>query len=227
MSESITPGESGTPDSSSNVPFVSGSQVPPVAPASQVPAGAGFQAPSAMKPVSVLSTKIPSTVVFGIGLLLFLMPFLDIRCNTVSIQKVSGIQLATGFKVEAPGSNNSIFGKLDGLDTSDNKEPLSNKGGNPYAIAALLLSIASLALAFSSRKSAITGAMITGVLGGIALIGLMIDVKNAVGAETQGDEGIVIAVIFTPWFYISLLAALAGAFLCFRRRGFISPPYSG
>ena len=48
----------------------------------------------------IFGTKIPSSVAFGIGVLLFFMPFVDIKCNTMTLQTVSGVQLATGFEVK-------------------------------------------------------------------------------------------------------------------------------
>ena len=38
-------------------------------------------------------TKIPGTVAFGIAILLFFMPFIDIKCNSITLQKVSGVDL--------------------------------------------------------------------------------------------------------------------------------------
>src|SRR5258705_791711 len=59
----------------------------------------------------MFGTGIPSTVAFAIGVLLFFMPFIDIKCNSMSLQTVSGFQLATGFKMKN-SSNNSLFNDL-------------------------------------------------------------------------------------------------------------------
>ena len=38
----------------------------------------------------ILGTKIPAAVTFGIAVLLFFMPFINIKCNSLTLQKVSG-----------------------------------------------------------------------------------------------------------------------------------------
>ncbi|MET0635597.1 MAG: hypothetical protein ABWZ25_06190 [Chitinophagaceae bacterium] len=167
---------------------------------------------------SVLSTRVPSTIVYAVGVLMFLLPFIEIRCNSVPFAKFSGVQLATGFKIEAPGTNNTVVGRLE--ETSEGKGGHQNDG-NVYAIVALALSLLSLGLAFANARSGISGALITGILAGISLIGLMVNIKKEVATEvTTGDDGVVIGVFFTPWFYLAILAAFMGAFFCFRRLGY-------
>ena len=75
--------------------------------------------------------------------------------------------------------------------------------------------------------------MITGILAAVALIATMIDVKSQVKAQMpdlrnrpRGDDlsgfdklgdSIYIAVDFTPWFYIAVIAFLVAAFFCYKR----------
>src|SRR6185436_10271425 len=57
----------------------------------------------------MFGTKIPSSVAFVVAVLLFFMPFIDIKCNNMSLQQVSGFQLATGFKMKNNSSDNSFL----------------------------------------------------------------------------------------------------------------------
>ena len=57
----------------------------------------------------IFATKIPSSVVLGIAILLFFLPFVDVKCNTMSLQTVSGFELATGFEIKKTDSDNSSF----------------------------------------------------------------------------------------------------------------------
>ncbi len=194
--------------------------------------------PSSAAP-GIFTGKIPSTVAFGIGLLLFLMPFIDIKCNNMSLQQVNGVQLATGFQMKNSSSDNSYLDDLksDTVDKeitkattkTDKKEP------NLYAMIALGLGILGLVLSFTNAKAAIGGAMVTGIASAGALIGLMLDIKKKVKLDmpsTGGDgdisEGldkigktvtdkVNITVDFTPWFYIAVIAFLAAAFFCYKR----------
>lgn len=189
--------------------------IPPSSPASQP---------------GIFGTKIPSTVAFGVGILLFFMPFLDIKCNSMVLQKVSGVQLATGFKIKSPGSDNSLVGSFEKMDDSETKvtNKPEKKDPNILALAALILGIVGLVLSLRDAK---TGGLITGTLATVALIATMIDVKSKLKTElpdlnknsgnTTSDfdklgDSMYIAVDFTPWFYITVIAFAAAAFFCYK-----------
>lgn len=193
-----------------------GNPIPPIAPVSQP---------------GVFGTKIPSSVAFGIGVLLFFMPFLDIKCNSMVLQKVSGVQLATGFKIKSPGADNSLIGSFENMSDNDAKvkDKTEKKDPNILALTALGLGIAGLVLSLRNAK---TGGLITGILGAVALIATMIDVKSKLKTElpnlnknsgnTTSDfdrlgDNMYIAVDFTPWFYITIIAFAAAAFFCYKR----------
>jgi hypothetical protein len=186
--------------------------------------------PAATTPgTSVLKTKIPSAVVYGVGLLLFFLPFLDIKCNSMVLQKVSGVQLATGFRIESPGSDNSLVGSLEKLDrNSSSIDETEKKDANLLALASLVLGIAAFICVLATIK---TGGMIAGLLAAVGLIATMIDVKSELSSElpalntkagkmrTDFDKfsnEILISVDFTPAFYIAILAFGTGAFLCYK-----------
>ncbi len=189
----------------------------------------------------LFGTKIPSSVAFVVAVLLFFMPFIDIKCNDMSLQTVSGIQLATGFKMKNKNSGNSLFNdfKTDKTDKNITRTTTKNdkKDPNLYAMVALGLGVLGLLLSFTNAKAAIGSAMVTGIASAGALIGMMLDVKKKVkldmpstgsksddsiskGIENFGKElgdKINITVDFTPWFYIAVIAFLAAAFFCYKR----------
>jgi len=201
-------------------------------------------APASATP-GLFGSKIPSSVAFIVAILLFLMPFIDIKCNNMSLQQVSGLQLATGFKMKNNSSDNSFLNdvKTDKVDEtitktatkSDDKQP------NLYALIALGLGILGLLLSFTNAKAAIGGAMVTGIASAGAMIGMMLDIKKKVkldmpdisGKGGNNDVGntidkigdkmndlgnkMNISVDFTPWFYLAVVAFLAAAFFCYRR----------
>lgn len=179
------------------------SPVIPVAPAPQTP--------------GLLATKIPATTSFVIALFVFLMPFLDIRCNEMSLKKINGVELATGYKIDSPGRSNSLF---DGLD-KNNDNQISEKGkseSNLYALAALLIGLAGLGLSLLNAKTAMSAAMASGALAAAALIGLMIDIKRQVSSQqAEQSKDVVISVDFTVWFYLALLGFVAAAWFSYKR----------
>lgn len=199
--------------------------------------------PPALPPSSggMFVSKTPSIVAFGIGILLFLMPFIDIKCNNMSLQQVSGLQLATGFNMKNNSSTNSYLDdiKTDKVDDEITKATTgtTKKDPNMYAMIALGLGVLGLVLSFTNVKAGVGGAIATAVGSAGALIGLMLDVKKKVkldipktGESTADDvigkvgdqvskvtDNMNIVVVFTPWFYIAIIAFLAAAFFCYRR----------
>jgi hypothetical protein len=193
----------------------------------------------------MFGTKIPSSVAFVVAVLLFFMPFVDIKCNDMSLQTVSGVQLATGFQMKNNSSDNSFLNdiKSDTVDETitktttktDKKEP------NLYAMVALGLGVIGLVLSFTNGKAAVGMAMVAGIAAAGAMIGLMLDVKKKVKLDLpdlsdktpDNDVGNTIdkvgkevdnladtmrlSVEFTPWFYVAIVAFLAAAFFCYKR----------
>ena len=217
-------------DSNQPTPVTS-TPIPPVSPVYAAPRGMG--------------SKVPPTAAFLVGILLFLMPFIDIKCNGVSLQQVNGLQLATGFKMKNNSSDNAFLNdiKPDNVDTGITKATTgaTKKDPNLYALIALCLGGLGVLLSLTNSKAAIGGAIITGVAASGALIGLMLDVKKKVkldlpnmnGKTGDNDVGntidkitgkvnevtdkMNITVNFTPWFYIAVAAFLLAAFFCYRR----------
>lgn len=199
------------------------------------------------QPVSrgMFVSKTPSTVAFAVAVLLFLMPFIDIKCNNMSLQQVRGFELATGFKMKKNSSSNSYLDdiKTDKVDDEITKATTNTdkKDPNLFAMVALGLGVLGLILSFANSKGAAGGGIVTGLAGAGALIGLMLDVKKKVkldmpnmsgktGDNTVGEtidkigdkmsevtDNMKITVDFTPWFYIAVLAFLVAAFFCYRR----------
>ncbi len=181
-------------------------------------------APVTTPPVQPI-TKIPTTISFGVVLLLFFLPFLEIKCNNMVLQKVSGVQLATGFKVKGPGSSNSIVGNLEGFSKNKNTSVKSERRSpNLPALLALGLGIAGLVLALrESRK----GSFIVAILGGVALVATMIDVKSKLNSELRGSgsslsgsrdfgEDLLVSIDFAPGLYLAILGFAAAAFFSYK-----------
>ncbi len=196
-------------------------------------------APATAVSPGLFGGKIPSVVAYAVGILLFFLPFLDIKCNNYSLQQVSGFQLATGFKLKNNSSDNSFLNdiKTDKVDEAITKTTTKTdkKDPNLYALIGLGLGVLGLLLSFTNAKAAIGGSIITGVASAAALIGLMVDVKKKVKLDfpdTGGDDAISkgidkigssisdnvsISVDFTPWFYVAVIAFLAAAFFSYKR----------
>src|SRR4030095_6477648 len=144
--------------------------------------------PDSSQQPGIFTTKIPSAVTFGIGILLFFMPFVDIKCNSITLQKVTGAELATGFEIKGPGSDNTVVGDFEKMDDKKGDVHFREGKNDPNIFALVALAMAVLAFIFSlvDSKKALTGAVIAGALTVAALIGAMIDIKRKV--EVQVPE---------------------------------------
>lgn len=181
----------------------------------------------------MFGTKIPATVAFIVGVLLFFLPFMEIKCGNNTLQQVSGFQMATGFNVKSNKPGNSL---LDDFNTNKSERNISKtekKDPNMFALIALGLGVIGLLLSFAKARGVLGIGMITGLLAAVALIVLMIDVKRQVKLEMPASSGgednnlfkgmnsfgdnMGISVVFTPWFYIAVIAFLAAAFFCYKR----------
>ena len=171
------------------------------------------------KPSGVFGTKIPSSIAFAIGVLLFFLPFIDIKCNNMSLQKVNGVELATGFHIKGPDSNDSFAGTFENsTDNNKLKKKEDRKDPNVFALAALVLGVAGFLLSMLNNKAGAGGGLVTGALATVAMIGLLIDIKADINDQLLGKEpDISIAVEFTAWFFLSLLSFLAAAYFSYRR----------
>jgi hypothetical protein len=170
----------------------------------------------------VFGTKIPSSVAFAVGILLFLLPFAEIKCNNATLMQNSGLGIAMGSEWKM--SEKSMLGALGG---EGNTSPIADKKKDPnfYAIAALALGLIGLILSLLNARTAAGSAMVSGVLSAAALIGLWLDLKKTMNsslADTEktggmGMDKIKLSLQLTPWFYIAVVAFLVAAFFCYKR----------
>jgi len=171
-------------------------------------------------PVSGTSRRSFTPILFLVGVVFFFLPFVDIRCNNVSLQQISGINLATGFKIKTT-PNGSL---LDNLDRSNNDDITFNKDAevrdlNVYALVALVLGIGGLIISLINFKGREVLGVVAGIGAAVALIGLMADIRSQVklNLSTKTDiANIQLAVDLPPWFYITIAVFLAGAILSYK-----------
>ena len=189
----------------------------------------------------IFVSKVPGVTAFIIAILLFLMPFVDIKCNGTSLKKFNGVELATGYKVDMDGKNNSLLDKAKETTVDTTAKVTDKSKKSLYMLIALIVGGVGLILSFTNAKAFLAIAMLAGILGAGGLIMGMIDIKkeakvnvpnvkdktpdNDVGntIDKIGDkmsdlsDNIKITVDFTPWFYIAVIAFLAAAFFSYRR----------
>jgi hypothetical protein len=184
----------------------------------------------------IFGTKIPSAVAFAVGVLLFLLPFSEIKCGSTTLANKSGLDIALGNEWKAVSGgmfDKNDFQKKSLPATKEQKGQTQN-----FAIVALGLGLLGLLLSFGNGKATAGGGGLTGLLSAGALIGLMLDLKKnfnasvanqAIDKTQEGTDSsgfdkigeslnnIKPTLNFTPWFYIAVIVFLVAAFFCYLR----------
>ncbi len=189
---------------------------------------------SSTPPPGMFGTKVPSSIAFLVGLLVFLLPFSEIRCGGTKIMTKSGLDYALG------NDWKPVAGGLGGGDMQKKSMDAGKeqKGNTQYfIIGAFALGLLGLLLCFGSARAA-GGGLVTGILGAGALIGFMLDEKKnfanslreqAIDKTAEGADNIGLDKISntmgdikptlasTPWLYIAIAAFILAAIFCYMR----------
>lgn len=173
-----------------------------------------------------------TTISFAVGVLLFFLPFMEVKCNGTTLAQMSGTDMVTGaepkmgadFEQMAKGLNK----KNDGVTTTTKTE----KKGKVYvlAIVALALGIIGVIISLMKKGGYNKLEMVVGAIGAIALIALMIHVKSDVNSQMETDKkgsdefsGMVnISIDFTIWFFLCVLSYLAAAFFSYKQKDLVN-----
>jgi hypothetical protein len=167
-----------------------------------------------------LRSPYTTTISFAVAILLFLLPFAEVKCNGSTLMSNTGIGIATGGKWRTVAdAGKGLFGgdtnKTSSSVSQDEKQP-----PNKYAGAALVLGIIGLIVTFLKFKPKNPVVIAIGIIAAVALIALMIQLKSDVGAKTGKDNelnmDVKIKVAFTIWYFLSLLSFIAAAFFGYK-----------
>ena len=116
-----------------------------------------LSAPAPAPAPGIFGTKIPSSVAFVVGILLFLLPFAEIKCGGTVIAKNTGLGIAMGKEWQSVASKN-MLGNNDNND-KDEGGVTKKQGLNQYALLALVIGILGLVFSLLSTKIILDGKM--------------------------------------------------------------------
>jgi hypothetical protein len=176
--------------------------------------------PPVTSSTGLFGTKIPSTTAFLIAILLFLLPFAEIKCNGNAIANNTGLGIAMGGEWKEVVSKNLLGDNS----TNDKKEFNQSQDPNIFAIAAFAFGITGLLLAFLNFKGGGRINLFIGLLSAILLIAMLIDLKSKAKSDTSVKSsdlnlniGIKITVDGTVWFYLAVILFLAAALFSWQK----------
>ncbi|MEO7922225.1 MAG: hypothetical protein ABIR30_00960 [Chitinophagaceae bacterium] len=164
-----------------------------------------------------------ATISFAAGLLLFLLPFAQLKCTSVTLAENTGIGIAIGeqWKVADLGEMSPFVPKNDMAKISK-ANPLKT-GPNVFALVALAAGAAGLAFSLSSTNMRHVIGVSAGILAALMLIAVMVQFGLLLRSATdikEGDSnfnmGVVVKIQFTLWYYLSLAAFATASFFSYK-----------
>src|SRR6266496_5040162 len=178
--------------------------------------------PATPSSTGIFGTKIPATAAFLVAILLFLLPFAEVRCNGSTMANNTGVGIAMGSEWKEVVTKN-IFGES--LNTNDSKKEFNQKRDpNIFAITALALGLLGLLIAFLNFNGGGKINLFIGLLAAASLIAMLIDLKSKVKSDTSVKSsdlnfnmGMKITVDGTGWNYFALILFLAAALFSWQR----------
>lgn len=169
------------------------------------------------------------TITYAVGLLLFLLPFFDIKCNNVTMAQLKGIDVAFGGK---PSVNRDLESMQNGFGSrgfDDNNVQAARPQGEGHlfitALIAFVLGVIGLILSLLNKGRNQRPNMIIGIAGAVALIASWIQVSAYVNSNAKPHEnpdadfsGMVnISASPTFWFILCLICFAVAAYYSYKQ----------
>jgi hypothetical protein len=188
----------------------------------------GTQANAPVSPATsatgVFGTKIPSSLAFLLAILLFLLPFAEIRCNGAAVANNTGLGIATGAEWKEVVTKN-IFGNDFQSNPSPKESNVEKQDPNNFAIAALALGVIGVFIAFLTPKGGGRFNLVVGILAAVSLIAMLIDLRSKAKSENSVkssdlnfNAGVIVTVEGTGWFYLAIILFILGGVFSYLKR---------
>jgi len=134
---------------------------------------------------------------FIVGIVCFVLPFLQLSCNGTKVMQFTGVQLVTGSEMKDPMGGRS--------------KKISSE---PFAVVALIALAAGVGFCASPKRSM---SILAAISGGIVVVS-MLALKMRLDAEiTKEASGMPITIDYLIGFWSICLAAIAGLVLSIMR----------
>lgn len=171
--------------------------------------------------------KHTTSVAYLVGLLLFFLPFVQIKCNDMPFAENTGLGLAFGTDYKVTNNLNPLNGDLGNRDKADAAPTSENGKMYVLALLALILGVAGLGISLSNMRSGPSVNLVTGILAALCMISLMFQISADVKGETNKPDrvsdftdAVKVSVNYTFWFYLSVCSFLAAAFFSYKHKRF-------
>ena len=174
-------------------------------------------------PRGMFGSNIPSAVAFLVGILLFLLPFAEVRCNGTPLANNTGLGIAMGSDWKELVTKN-MLDVSDGTDTTQKREYTKSHDPNIFAIIALALGVIGFLVAVIAVTRKWNINFYIGLVAAASLVAMLIDLRSKAKSDTSlnsSDVGLNVSmkvtVDGTAAYYIAIIVFIAASILSLQR----------
>jgi hypothetical protein len=146
-----------------------------------------------------------SPAFYGIIVILFFMPFVNLSCGGQTIMSITGFQLITGTEVKASGMFGGDMNTSDELNADQKKEIDSQ----PLALFAFVAALIGLIISFFKMKVTALTNIVVSIAGVVFLILLKVNLDSDADLNVSGQNVITLDYQFSYWISITLFIIAA------------------
>jgi hypothetical protein len=176
------------------------------------------QASTTSTTTGMFGSRMPSAAAFLVAILLFLLPFAEVRCNGTALANNTGLGIAMGSDWKEVITKN-MFGDTGDMETKEKREYSKSHDPNVFAIIALALGVIGFLVAVLAvaRKSNMN--FYLGLLGAASLVAMLIDLRSKAKSDTSLNSNldvnvpVKITVDGTAGYYIAVILFIVAAIL--------------
>ncbi|HET9825647.1 MAG TPA: hypothetical protein VFP87_09935, partial [Chitinophagaceae bacterium] len=143
-----------------------------------------LQSAPASRLAGIFGNNIPASVAYLAAILLFLLPFAEVRCNGNTLAHNSGLGIAMGSEWKEDVTK-KVFGNSIEINEKEGKEYNQNQKPNVFAIVALALGIIGLVIAISAFRRGSNINFYIALLAAASLVGMLIQLRSKVRSDSS------------------------------------------
>jgi len=165
----------------------------------------------------------PSAIGFLVPVLLFLLPFAEVRCNGTALANNTGLGIAMGSDWKEVMTKN-MFGDSGEMGTKEKREYTKSHDPNVFAIIALALGVIGFLVAIFAVARSLNINFYIGLLAAASLVAMLVDLRSKAKSDTSLNSSdldvnmsMKITVDGTAAFYIAIICFIVAAILSLQR----------
>ncbi|MBK9730732.1 MAG: hypothetical protein IPO83_05535 [Chitinophagaceae bacterium] len=162
------------------------------------------------KEPTLIQSKYISSASFGMAIICFFLPFMNVKCNEKNLATISGIELVTGSKlnIQQNADQSNELNSTESHEETEIQDQTINR--NYFAVAAWVLAISGLVLSFLFflQKEMILSAV--GLGGALSLMLMRIQLDSSLEKQSGGISNYLLHIDYVFGYWLAIVCFLAG-----------------